>query len=245
MNIDCGKQKRIVKTFGLKVDPILNAHYFHCFCKQISEDEKQKIKKYKFIDDAYRSVFANMLVRFVAVKFYRLKYHDIAFKYSEYGKPYLQEDLSFHFNISHTHEWIVCAVDQMPVGIDIECLLPRDISSIIRFFSKTEQDSFLLKEESQKLHYFYELWTLKESYIKKCGLGLSIPLNTFSINEKNNEFCLENQQNKDIFFKQYFIDEKYIMAVCANSNVFAPFVMTSLIEINDFFMTCCTNDLIY
>ena len=38
----------------------------------------------------------------------------------------------------------------------------------------------------EKINYFYDLWTLKESYIKTIGKGLYTPLNSFSIKRITN-----------------------------------------------------------
>ena len=53
-----------------------------------------------------------------------------------------------------------------PVGIDVEKIKDINIKIADRFFSKEESGRFIQKEESERLKYFFDLWTLKESYIK-------------------------------------------------------------------------------
>ncbi|WP_257149478.1 4'-phosphopantetheinyl transferase family protein [Bacillus cereus] len=44
-----------------------------------------------------------------------------------------------------------------------------------------EIEDLNLKVLTEKNDYFYDLWTLKESYIKAIGTGLSTPFNSFTI----------------------------------------------------------------
>jgi 4'-phosphopantetheinyl transferase len=39
---------------------------------------------------------------------------------NQYGKPYLKEYPNFNFNISHSGEYVLCAVDDKSIGIDVE-----------------------------------------------------------------------------------------------------------------------------
>ncbi|MCS4470408.1 4'-phosphopantetheinyl transferase superfamily protein [Clostridium botulinum] len=66
---------------------------------------------------------------------------------------------------------------------------------------------------------FYKIWTLKESYIKCCGQGLSIPLKSFSIDiDKNKSIKMLNDNNHNGYiFKSFDIDLHYKMAVCSLS----------------------------
>jgi len=42
----------------------------------------------------------------------------------------------------------------------------------------------MLMKPDQRLVYFYELWTMKESYVKALGKGLHLPMDSFKIQYK-------------------------------------------------------------
>lgn len=87
------------------------------------------------------------------------------------------------FNLSHTEGLIACAVARAAeLGVDVEWThRGRSMLEIAdRFFSSRElADLRALPEPARQEDRFFDLWTLKESYIKARGLGLSLPLEKF------------------------------------------------------------------
>jgi 4'-phosphopantetheinyl transferase len=87
---------------------------------------------------------------------------------------------------------IICGViSSTEIGVDVENLHRNDDSIIDiadRYFSKTEVEALNQLPVNQKKSRFFDYWTLKESFIKVVGLGLSFPLDEFSfvIGEQNN-----------------------------------------------------------
>lgn len=85
-------------------------------------------------------------------------------------------------NISHSGDMVVCAVDDRPVGIDIEQIRPIDLTVAKRICSveellylfghrPTEQD-FTYTTDTEILARFFEIWTAKEAYGKCLGSGI-------------------------------------------------------------------------
>jgi len=163
---------------------------------------------------------------------------NIFFNYTYFGKPFLPGADNFHFNISHSGEWVVCATDEKPVGIDIERVSPIDVDIAKNYFSAGEYADLLAKKASEQSACFYDLWTLKESYIKQNGKGLSIALDSFSIRideEKNVIFLSEKEVSQAVFFRQYLLDENYKMAVCSMTNFFEEIEIVLMQDIMNLF----------
>ena len=99
-----------------------------------------------------------------------------------HGKPYLPRRPDIQFSLSHSGTRAMCVTADRSVGCDIQETTPRNLRIARRFFSERECRVIFAgttEEERQKL--FFRIWTLKESFLKCVGLGLSLPLNSFSV----------------------------------------------------------------
>ena len=93
----------------------------------------------------------------------------------EHGKPYLKNHPDIHFNISHSHGYALCALAARPVGVDIEKIVPIRDALIKKTLTEEEQSAFarLIESGCPKEELFFRFWTLKESYLKWDGCGLT------------------------------------------------------------------------
>jgi len=63
------------------------------------------------------------------------------------------------------------------VGVDVELVAPIGTVEIAEcFFSPQESAELVTLADDARLSRFYELWTLREAYLKARGLGLTLPL---------------------------------------------------------------------
>nr|WP_269669513.1 4'-phosphopantetheinyl transferase superfamily protein [Paenibacillus sp. GSMTC-2017] len=145
---------------------------------------------------------------------------NIAFSYNEYGKPTLIGCEGLHFNVSHSGDWVVAFVSTAAVGIDVEEVRPIDMNIASSYFAKEEYRELLAKSEGERTAFFYELWTLKESYIKAKGEGLSIPLHSFSVAIQSDRTITLKPEGENVYFKQYQLAPHYKMAACSFKNKF-------------------------
>ncbi|HWL87424.1 MAG TPA: 4'-phosphopantetheinyl transferase superfamily protein [Polyangiaceae bacterium] len=103
------------------------------------------------------------------------------------GKPEIRAPRDaepLHFNVSKTHELVVCAVARgHGLGVDVEYLTRnvRMLDIAHRYFAPEEARA--LARLPCPVRAFHALWTLKEAYAKGLGLGLTMPLDrcTFDI----------------------------------------------------------------
>ena len=85
--------------------------------------------------------------------------------------------------------------------------------------------------EPNRLSLFYELWTLKESYLKALGSGLTASMRSFTIRRDGQGFYAESEgQRLPFFFRQYALDNRYKLAVCSREPVFSEYVQVLTLE---------------
>ncbi len=210
------------QLYVTSIDEDITDSIFNQLLLEISEDRKKQIEKYVFREDALRSLVAELLVRHILRKDYGVANRQIEFEYNQYGKPYVRGIKSFYFNLSHSGKWVVCATDCQSVGVDVEQIKPIDIQIAHRFFSDLESKDLDKQAEKDKLDYFYDIWVLKESYIKMAGKGLHIPLNSFSCRFENDciTFSTANEHCQT-HFKKYDMDAEYKLAICQRNPYFS------------------------
>jgi len=107
----------------------------------------------------------------------------------EKGRPYFTDGRD-DFNISHSGALTAVSLasgEKLRVGCDVELVKPRTgtIRIAEEFFSTQEKDYVIASEKSQTA--FFEIWTLKECYLKLRGLSVSDMKHTPSFVCKKNE----------------------------------------------------------
>lgn len=164
----------------------------------LTNEQIQKAHKYKKEDDYKRSVLSSYLLNYV-LYFHQVKNKNIV--YNLYNKPYLESKEIF-FNISHSKDYVICAASKFDLGVDIEYVRPMNQLVIDKCFSEDEKNFIKTDEE------FTKVWTLKESYLKMLGCGVSSKLNSFSVIKNNEVTCIDDYNL--ISFKL----DNYHLSVC-------------------------------
>lgn len=111
---------------------------------------------------------------------------DIVLAAEVFGKPFLSSPAGtgIDFNVTHSGDWGIIAVARdCQVGVDLEVIDPQlDIAGLAsRFFSDLEQQALLACPEPLQRAAFYRIWNTKEAYLKALGVGMSLPLGSFSV----------------------------------------------------------------
>ncbi|SMF85050.1 4'-phosphopantetheinyl transferase [Paenibacillus uliginis N3/975] len=206
------------KAAAVKLPETMGMQEYDRSASFISAERRIQIDRFIRKEDANRSLFGELLARAMICRDLGVPNRDVHFVKNNYGKPLLFGHEEFHFNISHSGCWVVMIWDQNAVGIDIEQIQEIDLEIARRFFSPLENKDLISKPESERKEYFYDLWTLKESYIKALGTGLSTPLDSFSIRIKDNDKFMLDPDWESCRFTQFEIDPEYKLSVCSLGN---------------------------
>lgn len=181
----------------------------------IPQEKWERIERFLHWQDRQRTVLGYSLANYMLANAGGLARKEIKLSFDYYGKPHFP-DPSLFFNLSHSGGWIACGVNSVPIGVDVEQIQEIDLKIAESFFAPIEvQDLFALPEEVRR-DYFFTLWTLKESYIKAIGKGVSIPLDSFWFRvSADGEISFGSKDDqRDWKFCLYDFDTDYKLAVC-------------------------------
>jgi 4'-phosphopantetheinyl transferase len=146
-----------------------------------SVHRREKADRYLRQEDRLRCIAAWGLLRVAVNRVLGIKEFEI--ETNIHGKPRIKGAPEFHYNLSHSGQWVVLAYGDNPLGIDVEQIIWDSGKErlIRRFFAPDEQDFVLGQSQQGSAERFSQIWTLKEGYLKYLGLGLQKPLDSFSV----------------------------------------------------------------
>lgn len=157
-----------------------------------SQERKERSDKCRDRDHACCCLAAEALLRYCVSR--HLGITDFSLEKNAHGKPRLKDSSSFHFNISHSGNWVVIACGETEVGIDVEAIrIDSQKEKIARRFYTPQEQSYVFQEQSGVAERFFQIWTAKESYLKYLGTGLQKSLNSF---------CVRSMEHPNFFFRQ-------------------------------------------
>jgi len=196
----------------------------------LSADELNKLTQYKNKDAQHTNFVARALCRLVLAHYTQLTASELAFLRNQHGKPELANNQhKVRFNLSHNNDLIIlslCIKDD--IGCDIENPSRKvNVKPLTRrYFSKQEYTELCeLENEAQHLR-FFEMWTLKEAFVKATGVGISLGLDSFHFDMQsmdnsirvifNDNYTLQRNHSWQ-FHQQHLSDQ--LLAICRSSKL--------------------------
>lgn len=153
----------------------------------LADEEWTRASRYSHLPSRQLYAFSRRMIRLQLAAKLGLSPSELRFGQGEHGKPFLissdEHCSKLHYNLSHSKQQIVLAVSQgREVGVDLEYIHRRnDVIRIARhYFSQRELGELNDLPLGDQKDRFFDLWTLKESYIKAVGRGLALGLANFS-----------------------------------------------------------------
>jgi 4'-phosphopantetheinyl transferase len=191
----------------------------------VEEDElcrQMGVRLLHSIAERRRSLIARCMLHVVLEREWGVPCRDIQLGYGRFGKPLLLGRDAIRFNLSHSGEWVCCAVSESEVGVDIQ-RMERDYLGISkRFFTQQEHEYIMSAPQAEsQADRFYEIWSCKEAYVKAIGVGLTRPLNRFTVTKDETGAYADTDEASrlDWRFYQRRIACEYHLAVCYSTQL--------------------------
>lgn len=157
----------------------------HYYRSLLSADERERCERFAFDYLKTEYLLTRALCRLTLSRYAPVAPQDWRFRRNEYGRPEI--DLpgvapGLRFNLSNARSLVACIVAcDVDAGIDVEetdrALEMLPIAD--HYFAAPELQALRQLPALQQPQRFFQLWTLKEAYIKARGMGLSLPLQQF------------------------------------------------------------------
>jgi 4'-phosphopantetheinyl transferase len=129
--------------------------------------------------------------------------------------------------LSHSGDWVICGFAAEEIGVDIEAHHSVHAGLAERFFSPAEQTWLSQAPGADAARKrFFDIWSLKESYIKAFGRGLACPLESFSCIPDGSDGAVRLQRlDADLPMRRLRLIEihpEYSAALCSVAEAPAP-----------------------
>ena len=144
---------------------------FRYLMRFVPEEKKERILRQRVKQNADNMLVGDVLAKYMLLKYFKIPFSKQYISYGRYGKPYLRDYSNAYFNISHSGQFVACAVSDCPIGVDIQEIASyhRDVAR--RVFSPEELSQ--IESSPDRSAEFTRLWTQKEAYLKMLGIGFS------------------------------------------------------------------------
>lgn len=169
--------------YNLGIDAELEAALSH----HLDHDENERASKFQFAKHRRRFIARRAILRTLLSRYAGCDPKAIRFEQGEHGKPRIvgpDSISSIRFSATHSQDLAGVAITHCcDIGLDFEQILPDGDQALIAStqFSPEENDALLQLPESERREGFYAIWTGKEAYLKGKGLGITAPLNGFTV----------------------------------------------------------------
>lgn len=184
---------------------------------QLSEERREKVFFYRFSKDRLLSLAAGCLLDY-GLRGYGLQEKTAPIRYEKNGKPYI-EGRPLFFNLSHSGNFAACAFSDREIGVDVEKIRLPDPALLERVCVADERRYLNTLEGDNLADQFTMLWTMKESYMKYLGTGLSLDPLELEIDFQNPLTLCHCGQPAAVRFRTYHIRDCQL-SVCSEEDDF-------------------------
>ncbi|MFV0504316.1 MAG: 4'-phosphopantetheinyl transferase family protein [Lachnospirales bacterium] len=121
------------------------------------------------------------------------------------NKPYIK-DSNIKYNISHSDNVWICAIDIVDIGIDIEKIREKNYLKISKRYFTLDETKYIEEKGNRS---FLKIWTIKEAYTKLLGENIFNKVSDINVVKEGNIVKMIN----GIFVKEVSVLEGFESAI--------------------------------
>lgn len=204
------------KIYAADVMKLKNEKLYQAAYQKVTDERRKKTDRMHFPEDRQLSLGVELLL-LEGLKQLGVNLEEIGYRYGANGKPYLTGvGQNVHFSLSHSGRLALCAISSQEIGCDVEKISDVNLNIAKRFFFPTEYDMIEGQKSTElRREMFFRLWTLKESYIKMTGMGMSLPMDSFCIHFDQSGISINQKSNYEVcYFQEFELWQNYRCSVC-------------------------------
>ena len=163
-------------------------------------------------------ILARLLLAYALKSEYGLPFEKLGLCRTEHGKPYSSFCPQIRFNLSHCSIACAAAVGECETGIDIEQKFPYRANLARKICHPDERTALQGMSEEKKEEQLPFLWSLKESFVKWQGTGLSYGMDRINLAGHMPFDVKEEGMYRIPYGDLYFLlcsEPAYTLAVCS------------------------------
>jgi len=155
----------------IKIGAPIDERTFYFLIQFAPPEKKARILRQRIKQNADNMAVGAALAKYIVWKAFHIPTDKQNIAYGTHGKPYLRDYPNVHFNISHSGQYVVCAVADRPVGIDVQVIgaYRPDVAARVC----TGKELARLGASDDPAVEFTKLWTQKEANLKMLGYGIT------------------------------------------------------------------------
>ncbi len=211
----------MIYTYYTDVRCLENDTLFREKLSSLSPYRQQKIALLRNRKDKNRSLGAGLLLDH-GLAVYGLQERSVEYETGEWGKPVLKYHPEVCFSLSHSGDYAICTMGDKPVGNDIERVKNGRLRVADRYFAEEELAwLYAAREEDERTLRMFRIWTMKESFLKATGRGMSLSLGDFAIHmdeESGRARVRHSFDAKYYHMREYREIDGYCASVCCQES---------------------------
>ena len=208
----------MLKLICTRLPETFDALFFEAMRERVLPVVRQEVAAYRNRGVALRRLVGEVMAGEAITRYWGVERAAYDIVRPKGGKPYVEGLSGVFFNISHSGNYVVCAVADREVGVDIERRGTVRLAVARRFFHPDELADLERLSGKERDIRFFDYWSAKEAFLKYVGTGLARPLSSFRVEFAEEGISIwEGDALLPARMRACVVDEGYACHLCTES----------------------------